>query len=122
MDRQKYYETKLHKLMNSPQIKKVFEMAAKGSGAEPSAPVKNLPEQDPAASQPDLKKVPSYTDILDQKEKQNKRNLMRSALHQKERELEQVETKKKQEDQIKSAMAKRDETKRMINQELDQNR
>ena len=30
MDRQKYYETKLHKLMNSPQIKKCFELAAKG--------------------------------------------------------------------------------------------
>ena len=95
--------------------------ASAGAGAEPSAPVQKLPEQQPA-SQPDLKKVSLYTDILDQKEKQNKRNLMRSALHQKERELEQVETKKKQEDQIKSAMAKRDETKRMINQELDQNR
>ena len=37
MDRQKYYETKLHKLMNSPQIKKVFEMAAKGGGPEVKA-------------------------------------------------------------------------------------
>ena len=42
MDRQKYYENKLHKLMNSPQIKKCFELHAKGQEAAAQGEVKEV--------------------------------------------------------------------------------
>ena len=47
---------------------------------------------------------------------------MISAIHQQQRELEQPETKEKQEDQIKLAMQKRDETKKMINNQFAKDR
>ena len=61
-------------------------------------------------------------EALLESEKQKKKNLMISAIHQQQRELEAPEVKEKQEVQIKEAQQKRDETKKLINQSFAKNR
>ena len=91
--------------MDSPQIKKLYQMQAEGDkpGAEGA--------EDGSGS---ARRRKTMAEVLLESEKQKKKNLMISAIHQQQRELEQPETKEKQEDQIKQAMQKRDETKKMI--------
>lgn len=95
LDRQKYYETKLHKLMNSPHIKKLYKLHFEREAKKLEDGTQKSDGSNSA------RKLKTMSEVLDVADMQKKKNLMNSAIHQQQRELEAPEAKENDEKYIK---------------------